>query len=147
MSIRRWEPFREMLTLRDAMDRLFEEAFLRPREEWFPLMREGPALDMYETDDAIKVEVSLPGVKPDEVDITVTGNTLTIKGERRAKEEIREENYYRREMRYGAFSRSVTLPASADTGKAEAEFEAGVLTVTFPKVAEAKPKQIEVKTK
>lgn len=147
MSIRRWEPFRDILTLRDAMDRLFEEAFVRPREEWLSIAREGLALDMYETDDAVKVEVPLPGVKPEEVDITVTGNTLTIKGERRAREEVKEESYYRREVRYGAFSRSVTLPASADTDKAEAEFEAGVLTVTFPKVAEARPKQIAVKKK
>lgn len=145
MSIRRWEPFREMLALRDAMDRLFEEAFVRPRGEWFPVAREGLALDMYETDDAIKVEATLPGVEPEEVDITVTGNTLTIKGERRAKEEVKEENYYRREVHYGAFSRSVTLPASVDTEKAEAEFEAGILTLTFPKVAEAKPKRIKVK--
>lgn len=145
MSITRWEPFRDVLRLRDAIDRLFEESFLRPRGEWFAPLREAPALDMYETDGALAVEVPLPGVKPEEVTVTVTGNTLTIKGEKRAREEVKEENYYRREVHYGAFARSLSLPANVDTEKAEAKFENGVLTITFPKVAEAQPKRIEVK--
>ncbi|MCZ7575045.1 MAG: Hsp20/alpha crystallin family protein [Ardenticatenaceae bacterium] len=145
MSITRWEPFRDVLRLRDAIDRLFGETLVRPRGEWFAPFREAPALDIYETNGAIEVAVPLPGVKPEEVSVTVTGNTLTIKGEKHAKEEVKEENYYRREVHYGSFARSLALPATADTEKAEAKFEDGVLTVTFPKVAEAQPKRIEVK--
>lgn len=145
MSISRWEPVRELLTMREAMDRFFEETFGRPRGEWLAPFREWPALNMYETDGTLKVEVPLPGIKPEEVEVTISGNALTIKGERRAKEEVKEENYYRHEVRYGAFARSVSLPTDVDTSKVEARFEDGVLTVTLPKTAEAQPKRIEVK--
>lgn len=145
MSITRWEPIRDILNLRDTFDRLFEEAFVRPRGEWLTALRQGPAVDIYDTDGTIKVEVPMPGVKPEEVSITITGNTLTIKGETHATEEVKEENYYRREVRYGAFARALSLPPSADAEHAEAKVENGVLTVTFPKLAEAQPKRIEVK--
>ena len=143
----RWEPFRELISLREAMDRLFEESFVRP---WggrlAPLGVEALAVDMYETDDDIVVKASLPGVKPEEVDISVTGNTLTIKGETKAEEEVKEKNYIRRERCYGAFSRALTLPTQVDVNKAEAVFENGVLTLTLPKAEEVKPKTIKVKT-
>jgi HSP20 family protein len=146
----RRDPFRDMMSLRDAMDRLFEESFVRPFGGW-PLLSGGPqslALDMYETDESLVVEASLPGISPDEVDISVVGNTLTIKGEHEEKKEEKEEGkYHFRERRYGAFQRTVALPTDVSADKADASFQNGVLKLTLPKVEEAKPKRIEVKVK
>ena len=147
MSIVRWEPLREVMTLREAMDRLFEDSFVgrRPRE-WLPA--EGTlALDMYQTEDAAVIRNSVPGVKPDDIDITISGNTLTISGETKEEEEVKEEDYVRRERRYGSFSRSVVLPEGLEPDKAEASFEDGILTLSIPKAPEAKPRVIEVKGK
>nr|HID12371.1 Hsp20/alpha crystallin family protein [Anaerolineae bacterium] len=144
----RWEPFRELISLREAMDRLFEESFVRPWAGWLaPVGVETLAVDMYETDDAIVIKSAIPGVKPEDLDVSVSGDTLTIKGETRAEEEVREENYIRRERRYGSFCRSLTIPVPVVADKAEAEFENGVLTLTLPKAEEVKPKPIKVKAK
>jgi HSP20 family protein len=144
MSITRWEPFREMLVLRDAVDRFFEEWPFR-RGEWFAELRGAPAFDMYDVNGSVRVELALPGVKPEEVEITVTGHTLTLAGERRRNEEVKEEDYYRHEVHYGAFTRSVELPAIVDPEKVEAAFENGILTITVPKLPEAQPRHIEIK--
>lgn len=147
-NIVRWEPFRDLVSLREAMDRLFEESFVRPRAGWLaPVGAEALAVDMYETEDAVVVKSAIPGVKPEDIDINVTGDVLTIKGETKVEEEVKEENYIRRERRYGAFSRSIAIPASVVPDKAEAEFEDGVLTLTLPKAEEVKPKAIKVKAK
>jgi len=144
----RWEPFRDLISLREAMDRLFEESFVRPRAGWLaPLGAESLALDVYETDQDVVVKSSVPGVKPEDIDITITGDTLTIKGETKAEEKVEKANYIRQERRYGAFSRSVTLPTSIVAEQAKAEFEHGVLTLTLPKAEEVKPKSIKVKAK
>lgn len=145
-EIERWDPFREMVTLRNRIDHLFESMFARPRSEWLATLFDYPALDMYESDGKIKIDILLPGVKPEEVELTISGNTLTIKGERKAREEVKEDRYYRHEMRYGVFSRVVTLPETADVKQPEAIFENGVLTVSFPKMATAEPKRIEIKS-
>lgn len=146
----RRDPFREMMSLRDAMDRLFEESFVRPLGGW-PLLggeSQALALDMYETDEDLVVEASLPGFNPDEVDISVVGNTLTVKGEHVEEAEKEEKGkYHFRERRYGAFQRSVSLPVEVNSDKADASFENGVLKLTLPKVEEAKPKRIQVKVK
>jgi len=137
-----------LISLREAMDRLFEESFVRPRAGWLaPLGAESLALDVYETDQDVVVKSSVPGVKPEDIDITITGDTLTIKGETKAEEKVEKANYIRQERRYGAFSRSVTLPTSIVAEQAKAEFEHGVLTLTLPKAEEVKPKSIKVKTK
>ena len=146
----RWDPFREMVSLRDAMDRLFEESFVRPFGGWPLLGGEARtlALDIYETDDDLVVEASLPGISPDEVDISVVGNTLTIKGEHEEEAEKGEKGkYHCRERRYGAFQRTISLPVEVNANKAEAVFKDGILKLTLPKVEEAKPKRIEVKVK
>jgi HSP20 family protein len=148
MSIVRWEPFRDFMTLREAMDRLFEESFVGRRPSGVPTLAEGTlAVDMYETDDAAVVKTAVPGVKPENIDITISGTTLTISGETKEEEEVKEENYIRRERRLGSFSRSVVLPESLKADEAEASFEDGVLTLTIPKAPEAKPKVIKVKGK
>jgi HSP20 family protein len=141
----RWEPMREMVTLREAMDRLFDDAFTRPlglTDDW-----RGPAIDMYQTDDEVVVKAALPGIKADEVQINVTGDLLTIKGETKEGSETKDKNYHIREQRWGAFERSVMLPTAVVSDKAKAEFEDGVLTVTLPKAEEVKPKTITVKAK
>src|SRR5574341_913616 len=144
----RWEPMREMVTLREAMDRLFDDAFTRPfglRDGWG--ISGAPAIDMYQTDDEVVVKAALPGVKADEVQINVTGDLLTIKGERKEESETKEKNYHIREQRWGSFERSVALPTAVVSDKAKAEFENGVLTVTLSKAEEVKPKMITVKAK
>jgi HSP20 family protein len=143
----RWEPFSDLISLRDAMDRLFEESFVRPRDSFLaPFGDSGPALDIYDADDAIVVKTTVPGVKPEDVEITVTGDTLTIKGQTNGDKEVKEEKYILRERRFGSFCRSITLPTSVVADKAEAAFENGILKLTFPKAEEAKPKVIKVKS-
>jgi HSP20 family protein len=143
----RWEPFRDLMSLREAMDRLFEESVVRPREGCMvPWSAGGLAVDMYETEDDVAVKVDLPGMKPEDVDVSVVGNALTIKGEARSEEEVKEENYVRRERRYGAFSRPVPLPTAVNADKATAKYADGILTLEFPKSEEVKPKRIAVKS-
>ncbi|MBI5964849.1 MAG: Hsp20/alpha crystallin family protein [Chloroflexi bacterium] len=142
----RWEPAREMMTLRDAMDRLFDDAFTRPLR-----LNNGHmsmlAVDMYQTDNEIVVKAAIPGVKTEDVQINVTGEVLTIKGETREKEEVKEKAYHLREQNWGMFERSIALPTDVIADKAKAEFESGILTITLPKAEEVRPKTINIKTK
>ena len=147
MTMIRWEPFREMMTLRNAMDRLFEESFVRPSRLWPEVGVGELAVDMYQTANDVVVKAALPGLKPEEVDISITGDTLTIKGEHKEEQEVKQEDYFYKEHRYGGFSRSVAIPVQVKSDKAEALFENGVLTLTLPKAEEIKPKQIKVKAK
>ena len=148
-NLTRWEPVRETMTLRDAMDRLFDDAFTRP----FSLMREGgtawssPAIDMYQTDNEVVVKAALPGMKADEVQINVTGDILTLRGELKREEEKKDRSWHVREHRWGAFERSITLPTGVISDKAKADFENGILTITLPKSEEVKPRTIIVKAK
>jgi HSP20 family protein len=148
MAMQRWEPFREMTSLRNAMDRLFEESFVRPSGMLMEGEERGTlALDMYQTENEVVVKASLPGFKPEEVDISITGDTLTIKGEHKEEKETKEKDYIYKERRYGTFSRMVALPVEVKSEKADAAFENGELTLTLPKAEQAKPKQIKVKAK
>ena len=145
-NLTRWEPAREMMTLREAMDRLFDDAFthsLSMRDSW---SASTPAVDMYQTDDELVVRASLPGIKADEVQINITGDVLTLKGEVKHEDERKEKSWHIREHRWGAFERSVQLPTGVMSDKAKADFDNGILTITLPKSAEAKPKTITVKT-
>jgi HSP20 family protein len=135
-----------MMTLREVMDRLFDEAFTRP----FGLMATAtamPAVDMYQTDNEIVVRASVPGMKAEDVQISVTGEVLTLKGEVRQKEETQEKAWHIREQRWGAFERSLMLPVDVVADKARAEFENGILTITLPKAEQSRPKTITVKAK
>jgi HSP20 family protein len=144
----RWEPFRDLMSLREAMDRLFEESFVRPREGLLAPLGAGTlAVDMYETPDEVVVRTALPGVAPEDIDVSVVGDTLTIKGETKAEEEDKGANYIRRERRYGSFSRSVSIPTNVVADRAVADFTKGILTLRLPKAEEVKPKRIEIKTK
>lgn len=147
-NLTRWEPFRDLVTLREAMNRLFDESFVRPSVGRLAPVEGGAlAVDVYETYEDVVVKTALPGVDPEDVDVSITGNTLTVKGETKAEEEVEEEDYVYRERRFGTYSRSLTLPASIEADQAEAEYENGVLTLRLPKAEEAKPKTIEIKTK
>jgi HSP20 family protein len=146
-SIVRWEPFRDMMSLRDAMDRMFEERFFRPPVPFGTWGEGALAIDMYETDDSVVVKTAIPGVKAEEIDVSITGDTLTVKAETREEEEVKRENYLRRERRYGSSCRSVTLPGGLETDKAEADYTDGILTLTFPKAEEVKPRSIKIETK
>ena len=146
-NLTRWEPAREMMTLREAMDRLFDDAFthsLSMRDGW---SASTPAVDMYQTDDEIVVRASLPGIKADEMQINITGDVLTLKGEVKHEEEKNDKTWHIREQRWGSFQRSVALPTNVVSDKAKAEFENGILIITLPKAQEVRPKTITVNAK
>ena len=143
-DITRWDPFAEMASLRSAFDRMFDEG--RPLRS---LVGEGNGtsffpVDVFETGDEIVVKASLPGVKPEDIDISVHGDVLTIKGESKEETEEKAQNWYRHERRYGAAMRQISLPGEVSAEKAQATFEDGVLRLTLPKSESAKPKTIKV---
>lgn len=148
-NLTRWEPTSEVVTLRDAMDRLFDDAFTRP----LSLLRNGGStwsslpIDMYQTNDDVVVKAAVPGFRPDQVQITVTGDVLTIRGEANDEEEKKDKAWHIREQRWGSFERSVALPTAVTSDKANADFENGILTITLPKAEEVKPRTISVKAK
>jgi HSP20 family protein len=144
MSISRWEPVKDFMTLRQAMDRLFEESFVHSGR--FPDANVGSyvPLDVYTTKDAIVVRAAVPGINPEDVEITVEGNTVSIRGETKPSKE--EGTYLLQEQRCGPFARSLELAIPVQADKAEASFKNGVLTLTIPKAEEIKPKVIKVKT-
>ncbi len=144
-----WNPFSEL----DEITRPFEDIF--GRSGWPTTWRRAPAaelgwvpsIEVFEKEDKFVVRAELPGMKEDDIDISVVGDTLTLRGERKAESEVKEEDYYCCERSYGSFSRSITVSSNVDAKKIEASYEDGVLEVTLPKVAEVKPKKITVSAK
>jgi HSP20 family protein len=141
--ITRWDPFRELSTLQDRMNRLFQES-MGPHEQGLATPGFTPPVDIYEDEHNINIRVEVPGIEQKDIDVQVENNTLTIRGERKFEKDQKEENFHRIERRYGSFMRSFTLPNTVDTEKVSANYENGVLEITLPKRAEAKPKQIKV---
>lgn len=144
MSIQRWDPFRDMMSLRDAMNSLMEDALVRPRAGVNALTG-GMPLDLRETADTYVVETTLPGAKPENVEISILGDTLRITAEVRDSGEREGEKWLIRERRFGRFERSLTLPSQVNPEGANADFADGVLTVTLPKAEAARPRQIQVR--
>jgi HSP20 family protein len=145
-NITRFDPFGEMVTLRQAMDRLFEDSFVSPLGlRAFNGDAAGPALDVHQNADEIVVTAALPGVKPEDVDITITGQTLSIRGELKPDEKVERDQYLYRERRFGTFNRQLQLPVRVQGDGATATFENGLLRLTIPKAEEVKPRQIQVK--
>jgi HSP20 family protein len=144
--MRRPSPFGELLSLRQAMDRLFEDSFVRPRGAWSSLVGDAAPmpLDVTATGDALVVEAALPGVRPEDVDITVEDGTLTIRATSATERKEDEGDYLVQEIRRGAVTRSVSLPSGLQPDKAEATFDNGVLTLRIPKAEETKPRQIRI---
>jgi len=140
----RWEPFRDLATLQDRIDRLFEDTFGRVRapsaDEAFEGARWAPAVDILEKPNELVLRADLPGIDPKEVEISVENNTLTLRGERKFESDVKEDDFRRIERVYGSFVRSFSLPRAVDAEKVEAEYRNGVLEVKLPKRPEAKPK-------
>ena len=136
-------PMRDFVSLRDALDKLFEDSFIKP-----PMLNGGTSfpIDLYETPESYVMKASLPGVKPEDLSIDATSEIIVIKGEYKSEVEVKEDAYLRKERRSGMFHRSFELPLSVDPTKVEATFKDGVLTLTLPKADVVKPKQIKVKT-
>jgi len=139
-----WRPFRDS----EEWERRFDDLFGRP--SWrLPVEERGwmPALDVFEKEDRFVVKAELPGMKEEDIDVSVVGDTLSIKGEKKTETEVKEEDYYRCERSYGSFYRSIPLPPNVDANKIEASFDDGVLEVALPKSAKVKPKKIAVSAK
>jgi len=141
-SITRFEPFRGVSSLQNQINRLFNEAFDRSEEG--SLTPWAPAVDIFETEQELVVKADLPDVKPEDLDIRVENNVLTIRGERKFEKKVSEDKYLRVERAYGSFSRSFSLASTVNTEAIKADYKDGVLTLTIPKREEAKPKQIKV---
>ncbi|MCX7994513.1 MAG: Hsp20/alpha crystallin family protein [candidate division WOR-3 bacterium] len=145
-QIKRWDPFRELMSLREEMDRLFNTFFGRSVSEelegvWVPV------IDIEEDNENFIVSAELPGLKKEDVKISVRGNLLTISGERKHEAETKNKTYHRVERMYGKFSRTITLPSDVDVNKIKAIYKDGVLHITLPKPETMKPKEIEVEIK
>lgn len=146
MDLIRWNPVREMASLRERMNRLFDDSLFRSdrRSEevdggvWLP------AVDMFEKDDRLVIKAELPGMDKKDIGLDLKDGVLTLSGVRQHENEVKEENVYRREMSYGRFVRSFTLPADSDADQIKAEFNNGLLTIEIPKPEQHKPKQIKV---
>ncbi len=141
-TITRWDPWTDMLSLREAMNQLMEESYVRPgaaRGQGFV-----PALDVSETQDAFLVEAAVPGLKPEDLEITVENSVLTIKGETRQENTAKERNFHRIERRFGSFQRTIGLPKSVQADAIKANLEHGVLKLEIPKAEEIKPRKISV---
>lgn len=146
MAITKWDPFRDIMVLRDRMNRLFEDLVSSPRLEESDIIQSNwsPAVDIYETENELVLTAELPGVDEKEVEIKVEDNTLSLKGERKFEKETREENYHRIERAYGSFSRSFSLPNYVDQDKISAEYENGLLKIHLPKKPEVKPRKVKI---
>ena len=146
MTIVRWDPFRNMATLQDSINRIFDEAANKSRDysdevskcDWRPIV------DIYDTEKSIIINAELPGARKDNIALDVKENTLVLKGERKSEEEVRNENYYRKERCFGTFERAFTLPSAIDPAKITANFKDGILRVEIPKPEEKRPKQIKI---
>jgi len=139
MAINRWEPFRDLLTMRDTMDRLFQETYSAGSSDtWWPRM------EVTEDDSSYQVRLAIPGVKPEDVDLRVEQQVLTVRGEIRPQAGKENQRTLHQEHIFGTFTRSVALPGAVDTEQASAQFEHGMLTITLPKHAAARPRRIPI---
>ncbi len=145
MNIVRWDPFRDLVTLREKMNRVFEEAFTSRGEEK-DLMGStwSPSVDIYEAENELVLTAELPGVDENDIEIKIEDNTLTLHGDRKFEKETKEENYHRIERSYGSFYRSFTLPRNIDQENIKAERENGILKISLPKKPELKPKKVKI---
>lgn len=140
----RWDPFSELVNLRRTVDRLFDNTIGTQGDEWAQPMTWGLALDVVENKDDFEIKASIPGIDPEDIEITYSDNTLSIKGETRSDREEKDGNYHLRERRFGSFARSIRLPhVKADA--IDAAYDKGVLTLRLPKAEESKPKRIAIK--
>ncbi len=147
MALIRWDPFREMSALQERMNQLFSDVRGKGNVREEKLIRNTwiPAVDIFETPDAIVLKAELPGIAAQDISVEVQDNIVTLKGEKKFEKETKEENYHRMERSYGSFQRAFTLPGTVQEEKATARFRDGILEIALPKVEEARPRQIKVK--
>ncbi|MFN8557386.1 MAG: Hsp20/alpha crystallin family protein [Dehalococcoidia bacterium] len=145
MSLIRWEPFGEAASMRRAMDRMMDDFFTQPRYGMSGMSMTGFDLDVVERDDALEVSAALPGVKPEDINLSIERNVLTISGESHSESEEKGGRFHHRERRHGRFSRSIMLPMEVDPDACQADFEHGVLTIRLPKAEQARSRRIEVR--
>jgi HSP20 family protein len=145
MNLVTYDPFRELRSLQDEVNRLFTSSFNRGGDNEMMRGAWSPSVDIYENKDTIVLEAELPGMSPEDVNISIENNVLTLHGERRFEKKDEQDNFHRVERSYGSFTRSFTLPPTVSSENAEATFENGVLRLTLAKREEAKPRRIEVK--
>ena len=147
MAIVRWDPFRDVATLQDRINRIFNESFGRSRDldDEVSLYDWRPPVDIFETGDGIVLKVELPGIGKDDVSVEIKDNVLTLKGERLLDPQIKDEHYYRKERAFGKFQRSFSLQEAIQPERIKATFKDGVLTIEIPRPEEEKPKQVTVK--
>jgi HSP20 family protein len=147
-AITLWRPRRNLISVGDTLDRFFDDWFYRPSNMWLaPSWTEALPLDVYKEDGNLVIKAEVPGVASEDIEISVKDQVLTISGETRSEDEVKEENYLRRERRYGSFYRSLVLPAEAEGDKAEAAFEDGILTITVPVAEEPQPEAVKIAVK
>jgi HSP20 family protein len=144
-ELRRWDPWRELSRVQDDLSNMFERTFGSERRERLMLSHWMPDVDIYEKDNKIYIRMDISEIKPEDIDISIVDNTMKIKGERKMTEEVKEENYYRMERRYGSFERMIELPVSVKMDDIEATYKNGVLHVELPKAEESKAKEIKIK--
>ncbi len=145
MAIIRWDPFRDMVSLREKMNRLFEDVFTgRGDDKELASSTWAPAVDIFETENELVMSAEIPGIDEKDIEIKLEDNTLTLKGERKFEKETRQENYHRIERSYGSFYRAFTLPNSVNLDKIHAEHENGILKITLPKRQELKPRNVKI---
>jgi HSP20 family protein len=144
-TLTRWQPFREITSLQERMNQLFNDFFPEMNEpsslaaSWF-----APKTDIYEEDDRIVLDMELPGMREEDLNLTLEGNSLTVSGERKMEKERKQDRYHRIERSYGSFSRTFSLPATVDQNAVDARFENGILHVSMTKRADARPRQIKI---
>ena len=143
-NLSRWDPFQDMLTLREAMQQLLEDSFVAPTTSQRGGQTFAPAMDVSETKDSFVVEAALPGIKPEDMDITLENNVLTIRGEMKQESTSKERNFHRIERRFGTFQRSISLPSTVKSDAINASMEHGVLRLEIPKAEAVKPRKIAV---
>lgn len=143
-AITHWDPFRNLTTLQDQVNRLFEGSFSQGRGAQSDLATWAPAVDIFEAQNELVAKVDLPGVDEKDIDIRLENNTLTIRGERKFEKSVNEDNYLRVERAYGSFTRTFSLPNTINAEGINATYSNGVLTVHMPKREESKPKQVKV---
>lgn len=149
MALMRWEPFRDLMTMQDKMNRLFNEFFARPgsyEEEGIVRGTWSPAVDIYETDNDIVLKAELPGMSQEDIQLEIRENVLTLKGERKQERQVEESNYHRVERSYGTFQRMFTLPNAIQQDRVKARYKDGILEVTMPKAEVSKPKHIAIES-
>ena len=146
MAIERWEPFRDLIAMQERMNRLFDETLSRSKvnTEEFVSGTWSPCVDIYETEDSIRLMAELPGIDKNDVSVEVKEGTLLLKGEKKFCKDVKEEDYHRLERSYGSFLRSFALPNTVDKENVKARYKDGVLEITLTKVKEARPRHIKV---